>query len=56
MKPVSIERALQSALASSAMEGFSTDEAVVRDCRRLIRGELDIAALVAQITTSKKKG
>ena len=54
MEPVDIERSLQNALASSAMEGFSTDSAVIRDCRRLIRGEVDVAALAAQITRKKK--
>jgi len=49
VKPISIERSLKNALASSAMEGFPADDAVMQDCLRLLRGETDINALIAQI-------
>ncbi|HJB58663.1 MAG TPA: antitoxin VbhA family protein [Candidatus Faecalibacterium faecipullorum] len=55
MKPISIERSLKNALASSAMEGFPADDAVMQDCLRLLRGETDINALIAQIKMQKRE-
>ena len=41
--------ALRSALASTRMEGFEVTEQMVRDCVRLMRGEVSVEELVAGI-------
>lgn len=42
-------RALQDALASSRMEGYSVTPQTEQDCARLLRGEIGVAALVQEI-------
>lgn len=41
--------ALQSALASTRMEGFQVTEQTEKDCIRLIKGEVSIPELVKEI-------
>jgi len=41
--------ALKNALASTRMEGFSVTEQTEKDCVRLLRGELSVSDLVAEI-------
>ena len=42
-------RALRSALASARMEGFEVTEQMVKDCVRLMRGEVSVEDIVAEI-------
>ena len=42
-------QSLRNALASTRMEGFEVTEQMVKDCVRLMRGEVSVEALVAEI-------
>ena len=55
MESVSIEQALKSALASSEMEGFKVTPEVIRNCQRLLSGEIDVAKLVDEILSKRQK-
>ena len=50
-KNFSLEEALDSALASSKIEGFDVTEQTRRDCLRLINGEVTIEELVREISS-----
>ena len=50
-KNFSLEEALDSALASSKIEGFDVTEQTRRDCLRLINGEVTIEELVREINS-----
>ncbi|WP_394961776.1 antitoxin VbhA family protein [Candidatus Allofournierella merdavium] len=54
MAPVTKEEALKNALVSSAMEGFSVSPEVVRNCRRLLNGEVDVDTLVKELLEQKQ--
>ena len=56
MEPVTKEQALKSALASSAMEGFPVTPEVMRNCQRLLNGEVDVDSLVKEILSKRQKG
>jgi len=47
--------ALQSALASTRMEGFPVTKQTERDCMRLLNGEIGIAELVQEILARPTK-
>ena len=47
--------ALQSALASTCMEGFEVTEQTEQDCVRLMSGEVSVADLVKEILTRSAK-
>lgn len=47
--------ALRSALASTRMEGFDVDGQTEKDCIRLMKGEVSVAELVAEITARAGK-
>lgn len=47
--------ALQSALASTRMEGFAVTEQTEKDCARLLRGEISVADLVKEILARPAK-
>lgn len=47
--------ALQSALASSRMEGFEVTEQTEADCKRLLSGEITVADLVREIMSRPAK-
>ena len=50
MQPVfSLELALENALASAKMEGFTVTEKTRQDCLRLIGGETSVADLVREV-------
>ena len=50
MAPVTKEQALKSALASSAMEGLPVTPEVMRNCQRLLNGEVNVDSLAEEIT------
>lgn len=54
MAPITKEEALKNALVSSSMEGFSVSPEVVRNCRRLMNGEVDVDTLVKELLDQKK--
>ena len=54
MTQVTKEEALKNALASSAMEGFSVSPDVVRNCRRLLNGEVDVDTLMKELLKRKQ--
>ena len=47
--------ALRSALASTRMEGFDVTEQTVKDCVRLMTGELSVADMVKEILARPAK-
>lgn len=55
MESVSIEQALKSALASSEMEGLKVTSEVIRNCQRLLNGEIDVDKLVEEIMNKPKE-
>ncbi len=48
-------RALRSALASVAMEGFDVTDQTQSDCIRLMSGEVSLAELVNEVLTRPAK-
>ena len=49
------ELALDSALASTKMEGFEITEQTRQDCLRLLEGNISVAELVHEISARKLK-
>lgn len=47
--------ALESALASTRMEGFKVTEQTRQDCLRLLDGRVSVPELVREITVRKSK-
>lgn len=45
----------KSALASTRMEGFEVTEQTVKDCARLLAGDVSVADLVREIVTRPAK-
>lgn len=54
MASVTKEEALKNALVSSAMEGFPITPEVVRNCRRLLNGEVDVDTMVRELLERKQ--
>ena len=51
----SLELMLDSALASTKMEGFNVTEQTRQDCFRLLDGSVSVTELVREITARKSK-
>ena len=49
------ERALEIALASARMEGFSVTKQTEKDCMRLLTGKVSVADLVQEIMSRPSK-
>ena len=49
------ELMLDSALASTKMEGFNVTEQTRKDCLRLLEGSVSVTELVQEITARKSK-
>ena len=46
---MTFEKALENSLVSSRMEGYQINDAIKKNCERLITGEITISQLVEEI-------